>query len=334
MNRGKTQFTRLLELDRRIRDGKYPNCLTFSADWEVSQKTVQRDIDYLRDQLGAPVEYDWTKKGFFYSDINWFLPSVSLSEGDLFALLVAARALEQYRGTPVARDLEQVFRKIAALLPDKISMRPELIFSRFSFTSPPAKPISRAIWTTTVRAVLRLRCLRVTYRAMGAGQSKQYVIEPYHIANLQGEWYVFGRHRRWDTLLQLAIPRIRKASLLQTTFEIPADFDPARLLAATFGRFALGSEVHTVRLLFASEIVPWVLERQWHPKQKTRKRKNGDIELIFPAAGLFEVMRWVLAWGRHVTVLDPKSLSAMVRDEVAAMGRVRGAGNDHASGKR
>ena len=56
MKRNKSQFSRLLELDKRIRQGQYPNCLNFSADWEVSQKTIQRDIDFLRDSLNAPID--------------------------------------------------------------------------------------------------------------------------------------------------------------------------------------------------------------------------------------------------------------------------------------
>ena len=86
MKRNKPQFSRLLELDRSIRAGKYPNCLSFSAEYEVSQKTVQRDIDYLKYQLGAPLEYDRGKQGYYYTTSSWFLPSLSLSEGSLGAM--------------------------------------------------------------------------------------------------------------------------------------------------------------------------------------------------------------------------------------------------------
>jgi len=79
---------------------------------------------------------------YCYTNSNWFLPSVSMSEGELLALLLASRSIEQYKGTPVARELDKVFRKLAELLPDKLSIQPELIFTRFSFKSPPAKPIS------------------------------------------------------------------------------------------------------------------------------------------------------------------------------------------------
>ena len=70
-------FFAAAELDRKIRDGGYPNCLTFAEVWGVSQKTVQRDIDFLRDQCGAPLAYDRDRKGFYYEDKSWWLPSVA-----------------------------------------------------------------------------------------------------------------------------------------------------------------------------------------------------------------------------------------------------------------
>lgn len=307
-----------MALDQEIRSGKHPNCLTFAEEWQVSQKTIQRDIDFLRDQQGAPIEYDREKKGFYYSDPNWFLPSLSLSEGDLLALLLASRALEAYRGTPVAKDLERVFNKIAGLLPDKMSVQPELVFHRFSFTSPASKPVDEKIWTLLVRGLLHQRAVNISYRSFETNEDKDRIIEPYHIANLSGEWYVFAHCRRSDKLVQFAIPRIAKASLTKDSFVVPDDFDAEKMLSATFGRFVLGT-AEKVKLLFDKDIAPWVLERQWHPHQKVTKRKNGSVELSFEAAGLFEVFRWVFAWGHHCKVLAPKKLKDWVRDEVKAM---------------
>jgi len=317
MERTRTQFARLMELDRLIRSGKHPNCLTFAADWEVSQKTVQRDIDFMRDQLGAPIEYDRARKGYFYSDPSWFLPSLNLSEGDLLALLIGTRALEAYRGTPVADHLERVFRKLAGLLPETVSLRPELLFSRFSFTSPPSKPVDETIWTAVVRGVVHRNTLRILYRPLDATEAKERTIDPYHVANLAGEWYVFAQCGEAG-VLQFAVPRILHAKVLKRTFEIPADFDARKLIASAFGRFT-SDNLHRVRVLFSAEVAPWVLERQWSPTQSVRQRKNGDIELRFEAAGLFEVFRWVLAWGRHATVLAPKELKRWVADEAKVM---------------
>jgi predicted DNA-binding transcriptional regulator YafY len=323
MKRNKSQFSRLLELDKRIRHGEYPNCLNFSADWEVSQKTVQRDIDFLRDSLNAPIDYDREKKGFYYTTTQWFMPSISVSEGDLVAILVAEKALEQYRGTPIAAELERVFSKITDLLPDKITVRPELIFNKFSFTTPPTRAIDMETWSTVVRGLVNQKWLSLVYRSPEKGITPGRMIAPLHMANLQGEWYLFGKVEGEDRVRQFSIGRIQSVKLTDRSFEPPTDFDPKTLLANTFGRFVLNDHNHSVRLLFNKEVATWVLEKQWGPKQVIRTRKNGDIELSFSAAGVYEVFRWVMAWGRWVTVLAPTELKKMVDDEITAMCKVR-----------
>jgi predicted DNA-binding transcriptional regulator YafY len=323
MKRTKSQYARLIELDRKIRGGGYPNCLTFSGDWGVSQKTVQRDIDFLRDQCGAPVAYDRDRKGFFYEDLSWWLPSVSLSEGELLGVLLAARVAEQYQGSPVARQIERVFEKLASLLPDKVSINPALLYSKFTFTSPPAKPVNEEVWTTVVRGLLARRTISIRYRTFDAtdGQEKESLVDPYHIANLQGEWYLFGVHHGHTDVRQFSMARIGKAAMTERHFDMPSGFDPAKLLDGTFARYAGDGEVQTVRLLFDKEIAHWITERQWHPKQKLHRRKTGGIELEFPVKGLFEVQRWVLSWGHSVKVLGPSELKSAVAEEIRMMAK-------------
>lgn len=329
MKRTKSQYARLMELDRCIRAKKYPNCLTFAADWEVSQKTVQRDIDFLRDSCGAPMAYNRERKGFYYENDTWMLPSVMLSEGELLAVLLGAKALEQYSGTPAGEQLERIFGKLAEMLPEKIALRPEQLYAGFTFRGPPAKPVDADVWSTVVQGVLRQQTLRIRYHSFELPKDqtpKEVLIDAYHIANLQGEWYVLGVYSGHDDVYQLALPRVRSAALTDQHFEVPAGFDARRRLAATFGRFVGDGTSHRVRLLFDKDVANWVTERQWHPSQKIRIRKNGAVELEFPAAGLFEVQRWVLSWGSQVKVLSPAELVQMVKEEVVAMARIAGAG--------
>jgi predicted DNA-binding transcriptional regulator YafY len=322
MERNKSQFARLMAFDQAIRGKRYPNCLSFSGEWEVSPKTVQRDIDFLRDQCGAPVDYDRERKGFFYRDATWMLPSVMLSEGELLAVLLGSRAIAQYEGTPVAADLERVFSKLAGMLPDRISIRPEMLFNRFTFTSPPAKPVNPDVWATLVQGVMARKTVRVCYRPFDNQKvqpDKESRINPYHIANLQGEWYLFGVHDGHQDVRQFAMARFESAVLTESEFAVPLDFDPARQLAGTFGRYAASGITETIKLLFARQVAEWVTERVWHPEQKLRRHKTGEIELEFQAKGLFEVQRWVLSWGQAVRVLGPEALKASVADEIRAM---------------
>lgn len=94
----KSQMLRIVEFDTLVREGKNPNAVRFSVDYEVSARTVMRDIEYIRDQLGAPLVYDRKKRGFYYSEA-WQMPSVinisTQKENTIFCLLKQIKSLNK-----------------------------------------------------------------------------------------------------------------------------------------------------------------------------------------------------------------------------------------------
>ena len=105
---------RIMQIHELLQGRKYPNCKGLSVDFEVSAKTIQRDIDYMRDQMQLPIDYDSVRRGFLYTKEVKNLPMVALTEGEIVALLVAHRAAEQYRGTPFEKSLRSASRPAAA----------------------------------------------------------------------------------------------------------------------------------------------------------------------------------------------------------------------------
>ena len=312
MKRSKTQMRRLMELDALMRQGKYPNCSSFAQQWEVSSKTIQRDMEYMKYQLGAPIEYDALKRGFYYNDEFFMLPSITMNEGELTALVIGSRALEQYRGTPIAEKMESILEKLSDVLPDSISLNPSELFANFSFSAPSAISIKPDIWEAVVNGLLARRQLEIDYLG------KKSRIHPLHMANLQGEWYLFVRFFDYDNFRQISIGRIESVRLLDESVDA-ADFDPQDFLSNTLYRFAGDNKPFTVKLVFDKSVANSVLERAWHPNQKTKMLQDGRVELEFAAKGDVEVKRWIMAWGRYCTVKSPKWIREMINDEVDAM---------------
>jgi len=69
---------------------------------------------------------------------------------------------------------------------------------------------------------------------------------------------------------------------------------------------------------FAARLVG---ERTWHESQRIRQAKDGSAILNLDLGGLQEIERWVLSWGSHVRVLQPKELIERVRDEARAIAK-------------
>ncbi len=65
---------RLQWIDAQIRAGSYPNTRALAEHFEISRCQAQRDFDYLRDSLGAPLAYDAKRRGFCYTADAYVLP--------------------------------------------------------------------------------------------------------------------------------------------------------------------------------------------------------------------------------------------------------------------
>src|SRR5260370_35143278 len=76
----------------------------------------------MRDRSELPVEYDGRRYGYFYTQAVSSFPTLQITEGELFALVVAEKALQQYRGTNFEKPLMSAFKKMSASLPDTISL--------------------------------------------------------------------------------------------------------------------------------------------------------------------------------------------------------------------
>ena len=316
--RFKPQFRRLLFIEHELRKGQYPNCSSLSREWEVSARTIHRDMDYLRDELDAPIEYSEKQHGYFLSDTSWTLQSVVLEEGEVLSLLIGTQVAGMFEGTPVAAQLAVTYDKLKHLLPDKVTIDPALVFNKFSFQHAPSRSIDTTIWQAVVRALLHQDVVSITYSSHRSSKPKQHVMHPYHAANIEGEWYVFGYSERWDDIVQYAIGRIVAVELAGRTFTIPETVDIPKLLTARTGRFVEteNEKTWTLRLRFAPAVATYISERTWHPQQQLKRRRDGSIDLAFPVNTFIGIISWILGFGEDVEVLGPKSLRECVADRV------------------
>lgn len=314
IQKDKTQLLRHIFIDRKIREGMrsgiYANCGSLALEYEVSAKTIMRDIDYLKNQCDSPIDYDASKKGYFYTEANYKMPAVNINASDLFAICLAEKVLEQHHDTPIYDKLVSVFNRIEESLPEKISIHPAWVDNRISIIQPHRTSIIPELWGMIAEALQQGRRISIAYQKPSSEKSKDRRIDPYHLVNFQGEWYLIAFCHKRQKILTFAVSRIKKAKLLTATFLIPKDFD-FKSTNSRFGIFS-SSTTYRVKILFSKKLAPYIMEREWHPSQKITPKKNGKLQLEINTSHLFEIKQWILSWGKGAKVLAPKCL----RDEI------------------
>ena len=297
----------------------YPNCRKTGQELEVSSKTIQRDLEFMRDRLHLPIAYDPLRFGYAYTEVVTAFPTVEVSEGEVISLFVAQKALEQYRGTSFEKPLRSAFSKISQGLRDRIEFQWGDVESAISFRGIGSTVADLEMFETVSRAVLRSHCLVFQYKKLSRSKYEQRRVQPYHLGCIENQWYLFGLDSDRQQIRTFALPRMRNVLDTRVGFVRPADFSITKFLNDSFGVFSSQSK-HRVRIRFDAFAARLVAERKWHGSQKIKGVGKGGIELRMTLGGLEEVERWVLSWGEHATVLEPKALVARIRELAAVLG--------------
>jgi predicted DNA-binding transcriptional regulator YafY len=298
---------RMLRIHEELRRGALVNCTKLVRTLEVSRKTIVRDIAFMRDRLDLPIEYDSGIQAYRYTHPVTAFPTVQVTEGELLALLVAQRALEQYRGTPFHRQLEIAFEKLAGGLKDRISFSPADELRTVSFRNIGLGRADLTVFNALSGAVLRQRAVMFDYRKPGEKRSSRRRVQPYHLANRENLWYLVGYDCERQAMRTFALPRISRIEVTEEAFARPEDFSPDAFFANALG--VLGGEGDfVVRVRFAPEAADRVREREWHESQVLRDLPDGSLELTLRLGALAEAERWALGWGAAAEVLEPAEL--------------------------
>jgi predicted DNA-binding transcriptional regulator YafY len=317
MAKYKPQHSRLLFIDRQINAGGYPSCGQLAQRYEVSRKTIYRDLDYMRYQLDAPLEYSGKHRGYYYTEENFHLPALSIKESDLFAIYLAEELLLQYEGTPLHDRLSSIFQKIEEALPDKINIASSPADTRFTVFAPPSTTIHPEVWDTVFKGLKTLSRLKIDYHSPERAPSSR-LLDPYHAVRYDGDWYVTGFCHLRNGIRTFSLSRITAASLRNEKFTIPSTFDFRQITGSRFGVHWGGAEEH-VKIRFSPKAAPYVKERTWHPSQEIADNEDGSLVLSLTIDHLLELKRWVLSWGREARVIEPGKLVLELQEEIKAM---------------
>lgn len=302
-----------MRLYEKLQAGSYPNCQKLADELEVSSKTIQRDFDYMRDQLELPIEYNESQFGYYFTKPVGSFPGLQVTEGEVLALFVAQKALQQYRGTSFERPLRAAFERVCERLGDQIDFQWNDVNSAISFRGIGATVADLDLFEKVSRAVFNSHEIEFDYKKVPASRYEMRRVQPYHLGCIENQWYVFGQDLVRRQLRTFALPRMRKLRDTGVAFHRPADFSIAKLLGGSFGVMS-GNGRHRVRVRFDAFAARLVSEREWHASQKIRRLPEDEIELTMTLSGLKEVERWILSWGLHARVLEPPELVRCIRE--------------------
>jgi predicted DNA-binding transcriptional regulator YafY len=287
----------------------------------VSRATFKRDLEYLRDRLNAPIEWDRERRGYRFAGGateagRYQLPGVWFNASEIRALLTMQHLLADLQPGLLEPHVKPLLARLQALLGSGEHSAEE-VERRIRIIHLGARRLALPQFELVANAVLDRRRLHIVYVSRSSNERTERDISPQRLVHYRENWYCDAWcHLRQD-LRSFAVDAIQSAQLLEQKAKSVPDRELDEILAAGYGIFS-GRKTTWAKLRFTPERARWVAAEQWHPQQKGRFERDGSYLLELPFSDHRELAMDILRHGPHVEVLEPASLRAAVKAQLAA----------------
>jgi predicted DNA-binding transcriptional regulator YafY len=292
----------------------------FLEDLEISLATFKRDLQYMRDRLNAPIEWDAFERGYRLNRSaegpQFALPGLWLNASEIHALLMMQQLLTDLQPGLLEPHVRPLQSRLRALLGSADHSADE-VERRFRLVSAARRTLAVAHFESVASATLRRRRLRLQHYSRQTGETTERMVSPQQLLFYRDNWYVVTWCHLRQAIRSFAIDAISDAQLLdQPAHDVPSA-ELAAVMESGYGIFS-GSTIQWATLRFAPDRARWVAAETWHPRQRGRFDEAGHWVLEVPYNDPRELIMDVLKFGAAVEVLAPEALRKQVIDELGA----------------
>ncbi len=320
------QVDRVCYIDQRLRSGSYPNAEMMGARLGVTPRTILRDIEFMKKKRHMPIAFDPRRNGFYYTKPVEALTPPQLSEEGILAILMAYKALAQYRAAPFEKPLDEAFRQLVSQFDNRELDAIMSLGEAVSFRPFAPEHTDPELLATLKEALAARRELRFCYRNAGQTRVIPRCIQPYHLFCFDQRWYLIGFDVHQRAMRTYAASRITKPRLQTRSFVWPSGFNPDDYFQGTLGVMKGDTSVlHEVVIELDSFGTDLIGGRRLHPSQELTPLGGNRSRLTLRLSSLDELEREILSWGTHATVIGPDCLRQRLAAAGAALVKTYGA---------
>ncbi|MEK6765800.1 MAG: WYL domain-containing protein, partial [Planctomycetota bacterium] len=235
---GKLAYERYYWFHGQIKGNKRPNSKLLADKFEVSQKTAQRDIEFMRDRIGAPLEYSHVDRGYYYTDKGYELPPIWLSESELVAFTLAKRLAAAIPDRNLKDSLSTFISKFSSRVSDKVGFNLDDIQDKISLKNIEYYTVDESLFRKVVNALFSEKSLEIQYYSPHKDERTKRKIFPLHLLDYMGNWHLVSFCTLRNGLRNFALSRIEECNYIDEKISLPTDLPPIKpYIRKTFGIF-------------------------------------------------------------------------------------------------
>lgn len=294
---------RLIGIHKKIKSGTYPNTRQLAEEFNEGKgiATISRDIEFLRDRFGAPIEYDSTHRGYYYTE-EFDMPLNSISPEKLGPLFAAKMMLFHFKDTPMYEEVSNVIDFLADSVPEGNSD----ILKRIALPPCPQIIVENLVWKTIMDALQSNSIIEFDYNGRWNTKTTHRRVHPYQLILDDGKYFLYGYSEERKSTRLFSLSRIKNPIETKMSFLLPPDYDfESKCGGGKFGAFSSEQKDH-YKIEFYESARQMVKECIWATDQTLCDDDSRDCTTIeFSSTQSFAIEEWILAQGCFAKPIEP-----------------------------
>lgn len=268
----------------KIRNTKYPSLKDIEKtirdfDEHVSGRTIQRDIEQIRNMGDIIIEYDYLHKGYFIEEDSASINKIRF----LQAQAVNVNFLNFMKENPKLSDAAIIMQEDAingVEYIDKILL-----------------------------AIRQCRIIEFTYKQFEVERVKQFSIQPYALKEYQNRWYLVGVLPGLSVFTKFGLDRVQALQLSTQRFTKNKAINVREHFSKMIGISSNNEQCEIVQLLFKKQQAKYIETLPLHFSQKAILADEFGVIFEYFLIINNELKQRILSYGDNVKVVQPKWLA-------------------------
>ncbi|AGG33852.1 putative DeoR family regulatory protein [beta proteobacterium CB] len=308
---------RFYKIQKLLEERQVVTAEQFLKVLEVSRATFRRDLEYLRDRLGTPIEWNADLKGYTLNikangkESLTALPGLWLNDAEIYSWLSVIELLKNIEPNGMVNAQVNPIRSRLEKLLDESSFSLKEVAKRIQIVSLARRRTSPAYFELIANALLARKRIYIRYLQRYNETVSEREVSPQRLVYYRDNWYLDAFCHDRDDLRTFSLDAIETVKGLEKSAVSVDENVLVSELESSYGIFA-GKKYQIAKLKFTPFRARWVSKELWHPKQRGEVMEDGSYLLEIPYSDERELTLDILRQGAEVEVVDPPALRSHV----------------------
>lgn len=285
----------------------------------VSRSTIEKDMNAMKNDgaLGyeAPIVYSKEYRGYYYTEPDYSIQDVPLSDEEIDAIKIAANTLSTFRDSGPFKQYSSAIDKILDRVEISSSAPENELEELIQFETVPTMKGNEHL-STLFGAARERKTVEFDYGSYRKSGSKKRKVDPYLLKEYRNRWYLIGWSHDKQKVIIYGLDRMENLSLTKLDFVPDPDFDSDLYFKYSIGITANdGQSPQNVEVRVDNLLAKYLQSQPVHHSQELTETKDGFL-LKLKVIDTYELREKLLGYGSQVEVLKPASLRNEIKDQL------------------